>query len=220
MINVIHVNDPMSFDLMLFPEQSPMNQVYLANQFNSFGQTLTDIGRQFMESTQALYEKVNDSTVIRMAKAAIRNVKGMFHPNDIVSLESVEDLRMASPMMQRYIMAEPTIRALYHKQQCDGYSDTYADVEPGLIKEAHYDYRRVMTGIIVDEKDEDGNDSWISRNFYDDMRPQDRDLTIDEKPGTMNNGLNWCFPPVFVCIYQLHGILSLQNGSALELLIP
>ena len=45
-------------------------------------------------------------------------------------------------------MAQPDIRSLYHKGHCDGYSDTYVDMEPGLVGEQHYDYRRVMDGVV------------------------------------------------------------------------
>lgn len=179
-VNVIQGGSVHSFDYLLFPEQNFANHQYIQNQFTTFSNTLTDIGRKFIESSKDLYEKVNDSNAVRLAKAALRNAKGLFQPDKIVSIDNVEDLRNAQPVMQRYIMAEPTIRELYHKQQCDGYSDTYADIEPDKIGDKHYDYRRVMTGIIVDEV-VDGEDSWVSRNYCDDLLGDDRDLNFDEK---------------------------------------
>lgn len=180
-INVVHAGDIGAFDAVIFPEQSPMINQYIQQQLTNFSHTLTDIGRQFVETSKALYEKVNDSNAVRLAKAAVRMAKGMFHPNAIVPLETVEDIRAAQPMMQRYIMAETTLRDQYRKQLVDGYSDTYSDVDPGKMGHEHYDYRRVMNGVVVEEVDSEGNDTWTSYNYFDDLRGDDRELDFMEQ---------------------------------------
>lgn len=181
MINVIHGGNVGSFDLLTHPNQNPINQQYIQSQLVNFSQSLTDLGRKFMETSQEIYERVNNSEAMRQARAAIRSVKGMFDPNEISYLDNLERIRMAQPLMQRYIMAEPVLRDLYHRQQCDGFSTTYADVEPGCVGQNHYEWRQVMTGVIQDAKTDDGEDSWIARNFYEDLRPEDHELTIEEK---------------------------------------
>jgi hypothetical protein len=184
-INVVHAGDAGAFNAILFPEQSPMVDQYIQNQLNNFSTTLTDIGRQFVETSRALYDKVNDSNAVRLAKAAVRMAKGMFHPNAIIPLETVEDLRAAQPMMQRYIMAEPMLREQFHKQLVDGFADTYADIDPGLIGVHHYDYRRVMNGVVQDTTEVDSEDNvvhgWVSMNFYEDLRGEDRELDFTEQ---------------------------------------
>lgn len=179
-VNVIEAGVD-SYDYLIYPEQNPINQTYIQNQLNNFSSTLTDVGMKFVEASRAIYEKINDSTAIRTARAAVRMAKGMFHPNMIVPLESIDDIRAAQPMMQRYIMADPTIRALYHNQQCDGYSDTYVDLEPGRIADNHYDYRRVMDAMVFDAEDADGDYEWRSKNYYEELAPGDRELTFQEK---------------------------------------
>lgn len=186
-INVIHGGTVDSFDYLAFPMQNPNNQVYIQSQLANFSQSLTDIGRKFIETSQAIYEKVNDSNAMRIAKAAVRMAKGMFHPNEIVQLNTIEDFRFAQPMMQRFIMAEPSLRELYHRQQVDGYSDTYADVEPAFVGVDHYDYRRVTDGIIEDTVDENGEDTFICRNYFEDLRPDDKELTIEDKSAILSS---------------------------------
>lgn len=181
MINVVHAGDIGAFDAILFPEQSPMNFQYIQNQLTNFSNTLTDIGRSFVEQSREIFEKINDSNAVRLAKAAVRMAKGMFHPNMIIPLETVEDLRAAQPMMQRYIMAETTLRSQYHKQLVDGFSETYADVDPGLVGDKHYDWRRVMDGVVVDTTDSEGEDSWVAVQYYDELRGDDRELDMVEK---------------------------------------
>jgi hypothetical protein len=55
--------------------------------------------------------------------------------------------------------------------------DTYVDVEPGLVGEEHYDYRRVMDGVMQDT--EDGG--WYAKIYVEDLKEGDRDLSHGEK---------------------------------------
>lgn len=194
-IQVIHGGNANSFDMLAFPTQNPVNANYIQNQLVNFSQSLTDIGRRFIETSQELYERVNDSNVMRTARAAIRVARGMFHPNQIVQLKTIDEVRFAQPIMQRYIMAEPNLRELYHKQQVDGYSDTYADIDRGNIGDQHYDYRRVMTGHVVDFVTEDGEDSWLVNTYSQDSLGDDTELAFEDKISIMNT---WEIVEMFV----------------------
>jgi len=186
-INVINAESPSSFDYLVFPEQNVMNQNYILAQLSNFNSTLNDVGRSFIEASRNIYNKVNDSNAIRLARNAVRMAKGLFHPNDIVPLESLDELRTAQPMMQRYMMANPYIREQYQKQKCDGYSDTYYDVEPGMVKDDHYDYRRVMNGVIQVIDDPDSPLDWVSKTYIEELHEGDRDLLVDEQFTILSN---------------------------------
>ena len=186
-INVIQADNSQTFDYLTFPEQNPANQYYIQQQLAQFSNALTETGKQFIEASRAIYDKVNDSNAVRAAKVAIRMAKGIFHPNAIVPLETLDDIRTAQPVMQRYIMANPDIRGYYHRQQCDGYSDTYIDNEPKRIGKDHYDYRRVTDGMIQDNVGVNDDDySWSSINYYEDLLEGDRDLVFQEKKDIMS----------------------------------
>lgn len=180
-VGVINSSSLDSFDYLLFPDQNPNNQSFIQQQLNNFSNTLTETGKRFLETSKAIYEKINDSNAVRMAKAAIRTAKGLFHPNSVVYLDSLDNIRSAQPVMQRYIMAEPTIRQYFHDQKCDGFADTYVDMHPKDIGDTHYDYRRVMNGMIQDTVDEAGEYDWVSKNYYEDILTGDRELDFDEK---------------------------------------
>ena len=165
-----------SFDMLLYPEQSAINQWYLQNQLNRFSQSLNDIGRQFMQGVTTLYDRVQNSDAIRKARAVLRSAEGLAHVNTIVPLESLEELQSANLIMQRWIMAQPDLRALYQKHLIEGYSDTYVDVHPDTRGDTHYDYRRVMDGIV--QFDEHG---WFVKQFIDDIYEGDRELYFEEK---------------------------------------
>ena len=180
-INVLRGGDPMLFNRMLFPEATPETQQWLHSQFHRDNTMLTDMGRQFMHKATALYQQLNDGSLMQRARSVVRGVKGLLHPNAIVAIESIADLQCAKPVMQRYIMANPTIRKLYHRQLCDGYSDSYVDHEPGVVGEAHYDYRRVMNSVVVEYLTPEGQDTWKSVMYPDDLVEGDRELEADER---------------------------------------
>ncbi len=176
MANVI-VGGPDVMNALIYPDQNPVNMGYFQQAVYGVNDRLTEVGRQFMSGAKEIYEKVNSSEALRIARAAIRAAKGMFHPNQIVPLETIEDLQSAQPMMQRWIMAQPDIRHLYHEQRCDGFSETYVDLAPNDIGESHYDYRRVMNGMV--QEDERG--SWFVREYPDELVEGDRELIFGER---------------------------------------
>jgi len=176
MVQVIQAG-PEAFDLLLYPEQSPINTMYLQNQFNRFTETLTEAGNTFMQGAKQLFEYAQNNDLIRQAKAAIRTAKAYFHPNMVRSLETLEELQAATPVMQRWIMAQPDIRSLYQRQLLDGYGETYADLHTGVGVE-HYDYRRVMHGVGVDVDD---GEEWVVHLYPDDLVDGDRELEWNER---------------------------------------
>lgn len=185
-VNVVPVNSLDSFDYFIYPDQNPVNQGYFYNQVYNVANAINDFGRNFMQATKEIYEKINDSNAIRAAKAALRYAVGLAHPNAIVEFRTLDEIRAAQPVMQRYIMANPKVRELYDRQIIDGYSDTYFDNEPGFMKAMHYDFRRVMDGIVQDGLDDEGNYEWVSHQYMEDLLDQDRDLELIEKVKILN----------------------------------
>lgn len=181
LINVIPVSSLDSFNHLVYPEQNSGLKGYFYNQVNQISQTLTDFGQQFMAANKALYEKINDSEAVRIARLALRYAKGLAHPNTIVALVDLDSIRAASPINQRFIMANPAVRDLYHRQLIDGYSDTYEDLHPAKVGDQHYDYRRVMHGVIQDAQDEQGNYEWVAKQYYEELVAGDQVLDATAK---------------------------------------
>lgn len=182
-IAVVHGSDPGFFGNCLFPEAPPEAKSWIQTQFNQGVDMLTQAGNMFRQQAVELYQKLHDPSLEARARAFYRKAKGVAHPNTIVSYDTIAEIQAAKPIMQRFIMTEPTIRNLYHKQLCDGYSDSYVDTEPGKIGEAHYDYRRVMNGIITDfyEGDAANDYRWKVVTYYEDLHEGDTELQIDQQ---------------------------------------
>lgn len=181
-INVLPPSHPGAMTMMSFPEIAPQAREWISNQLQAATNVLTDVGRGFLNRATELHAAYNDGTIERSARKIARTVKTLLHPNTIVPLETIDRVQAAKPIMQRYIMAQPTLRELYHRQLCDGYSDTYVDFQAGIVGEEHYDYRRVMEHIVRVEKDEvTGDENIVITHYLEDLHEGDRLLTDEEK---------------------------------------
>jgi len=176
MINLIYNHDN-AFDAIVYGEQHPANLEFFRQQTRSLSETLTDAGRNFFSNVQQLHEQFNGSEAMRLTKAAIRASKSLFKPDIISSIFDVGEMQQAQPIMQRFIMANPVIRQMYHDQRCDGFGDSYVDMEPGKISDGHYDYRRVMHGMVQESEVDD----WTASFYMEDLHEGDKHLTMDEK---------------------------------------
>jgi hypothetical protein len=177
-INTTHGGSE-AFDYLLYGDSNPINQDYFKQQIQNFSNSLNEAGRRFFEGSRELYNRINDSAIAERARLAVRKAMNIFNPNAITELDSLASLRTCQPVMQRYMMAMPEIRELFHQQRCDGYSDSYQDLYPGRIGADHYDYRRVMSGVV--QAGEEGEPDFSCRIYMDDLLPEDRELTHSEK---------------------------------------
>jgi len=147
---------------------------YVKNQFKEVPVFISKLATNMYNSAMEIANKYTSSDLIDFISNVNRNIKQeMRNDNVIVAYSALEEFRTANLFMQRYIMANPVIRELFHKQQIDGYADTYIDIEPGSIGEDHYEWRRVMTGMM----DENG----ICSTYVDKLRPEDKELTMQQQ---------------------------------------
>ena len=109
---------------------------------------LRDSGQRFWEAAKEMVAKSNVDNTLRKIRAAARQVAAVFQSEEIRELKTVAEQQNAPITMRHLIMANPQNRSWYHNQTIEGYHGRYVDREPGLIGEDHYDYRRVMDGII------------------------------------------------------------------------
>ena len=190
MVNFVYGGEDAFNALAYGSEPHPANTAYFQRQIENISTTLTDVGRSFYANTQALYDQVNNSDVMRIARAAVRTAKSLFQPNEIRSIFDMGELQNAQPVMQRWIMANPTVREVYHKQLCDGYEGTYVDMSPGLVGEQHYDYRRVMDSIV-----QESDDTWIVKYYPDELLDGDKELSHDQKVDVLST---WSIVEMFI----------------------
>jgi len=181
-LDILPASDPYVLDSLLYPELSSNSKEWIRDRFYQGTENLTDVGRRLYSTAEDFFKRATDGSIERSIRGMYRSLKGIHRPNVIYSIDTLEECRLAKPIMQRYIMAEPTLREIYHRQMCDGYSDSYVDIWPTLKGQDHPDYRKVMSGAVqlIDEK---GNTDkgWRVTMYADDLDEGDRMLEPDEQ---------------------------------------
>lgn len=172
----IHDGGPASFNAAIYGMPHPGTQQFLQQGIESMSLSLNEAGQRFMAGTREIYERVNGSHAMRMLRASGRKLKSIWQSDSIRALVTIGETQHAPLSMQRYIMAEPEVRKLYHQQRCDGYSGSYIDQEPGLIGEAHYDYRRVTNGMFIEQP----NGDLVAVTYFEELHEGDRELLLEE----------------------------------------
>lgn len=175
-INVIENSSPELFNAMILPEMRESTREWLSQQVNREYDKLSETGKMFAEMGRSAYQRLTDTSVFRKARQVLRGIAGVFGGDRIQSIDTYQGLQTARPVMQQYLMAEPQYRRMYHEQRCDGFSDSYVDLEPGRVGEAHSVYRRVMNTVLVDTPT-----GWEVTMYPDELADGERELYPDEQ---------------------------------------
>lgn len=144
--------------------------------------TLTGTGQEFFNRARSLYNIVSESQAVQILRNIRSKSENVWSSNQILPLRSLEAIQTAGPIMQRWVMACPDVRERYLNQTLDGYSDTYVNYHNDLVGLAHFDYRRVMDGVVVVEEDKD----YVFREFIDYMEEDEHYLTVPERIDILN----------------------------------
>lgn len=169
------------FNALAHSMPHPNTVNYLQSQLNQPVQAINDASQQFIQQANEAYERFASSDSMRLARAAVRMVGNAWEMDTIRPMHDIGEIQQAKPTMQRWVMALPDIRKLYHQQQCDGYGETYRDIDPGMSGEQQYDYRRVMDGFV-----EVTDDGWEATQYFEDLIEGDRDLLLEEQSDIMS----------------------------------
>lgn len=179
-----------AFDALVYGEQNPSNIQYLQQRIGHSMDRLTEYGKSFLSDVGTIFDKFNGSGAMKFIRDTTRAAKTLFQPNIINYLPDLESIQQSNFVMQRWVMAQPDIRALYQKQLCDGFTDSYVDNDKKDIGETHYDYRRVMDGVVTYT-----DDSFGFKFFPDELKPGDVELSHHDKADILNT---WSIVKAFV----------------------
>ncbi len=183
MAQIIHGGTAM-FDAMLYgaPKQSTID--FLNRQFENASQHLSEATRQFYQGAYDAFQQIqNNDYASRMLRAAGRAINNMWMTEEVQPLLDIGRLQHAPVTMQRWVMAEPGLRKLYHQQRVEGYSDSYVDMDPGQVGRDHYDYRQATSGMIFldNNYNEDGECGWYATTFAGGLREGDEGLSFADQ---------------------------------------
>jgi hypothetical protein len=162
-------------------EPHPSMMQYVREQAQVINSYIQRTGNQFAQGVVDAYQTFYSDEAIHRARVGISRVKSYFQEDRVVALTSIYDIQQASPVMQRYIMAEPTLAKMYDQGRCEGYG--MANPFPNQYGEDNYNYRRVMNGMIqTAPSDEDHKDgSWKVEIYIEELMEGDRELILPEQ---------------------------------------
>lgn len=177
MAYLVHGGDA-AFDAMMFGEHHTGTIDYLNEQRGKVRSYLNEAGLRFRERAETVIDRFNYSEAMRLTRAVNRAFNNAWNLDTITRLPDIGAIQHAKPNMQRWIMAEPTIRTAYHNQQCDGYSDTYVDDAPTSVGESHYEYRRATHAVFFQHAN---RPNLCSTTYFETLRPDERSLVLEEQ---------------------------------------
>jgi hypothetical protein len=172
------------FDALAYGAPHPGTMQYIRQKFENLSTNLSDVGQQFMSDARQKWDQFMGSEAMRRARAIRDKLKDALYLRDEVhELMTLGGLQSAPPVMQAYLMSEPTIRQRYYDQRLEGYSLTYKDPNQGLVGEDDPIYRRVMQGAVVDTPDGE----WMCRTWIDDLPAGEVELAFDQRAAILNS---------------------------------
>lgn len=158
-----------AFDGLLYPPQNHNTTRFLQNELQKLQQLASSGGEMLQGIYHTAMQKWNEfqnGASARIAQAARRAVAAQI--GDVFTIYpmlSLEMVQQASPIMQRWVMAMPDVRTLHHRNACSAYDGNFIDHYPGQSGMNHYDYRRVMDGVVV-QTDTHAYSTTISEELY------------------------------------------------------
>lgn len=171
---------PTALRSSLFGDNSGYMSGYLQQQMDIMQNTYGNYGGELMNnslynSLQQSYDVITNSLRTHSINQELSMANMKIVDDYFDRLTTFEEIQQANGTMQRFIMAQPDLRQAWLNKECDGYSDSYIDIDPGSVGDDHYDYRRVMDG--VTQIDENGDSYFM---IYDeDLYEGDTDLDFE-----------------------------------------
>lgn len=135
----------------------------------------------FHSMKDSIYAAIDYKEAFRRGRAFGRRVATLFMADEIQQYTRMAEFQHAQPQMQRWIMAEPTVRKMYFEQRVDGYSDTYVttDRNVGLM---HDDYQKVIDGVYIENE----NGDIVINEFFNLYEEHEQPLDFTEQVDILN----------------------------------
>jgi hypothetical protein len=165
-----------ALDYMMFGDNRSKVSNYIQQQINE----LRTYAPRFFEGIKdVVYNTYNYLTNEFLFTKTLQHLQDNninIHNQEIFEYLSYEAVRDANITMQRYIMAYPQLRELYLNNKIDGYSETYVNMFNDDIGDSHYDYRKVMDGVIVSTEN-----GFKFTHYNDELLPGDKPLSFVDR---------------------------------------
>lgn len=145
----------MGFDALSSVPPPPSTVEYMQNAWNNTVSRFTQTAQDMLSHVADKIAPYNYQTLQQIALSVYNRVDSMWMDDRIQPLWDISHFQFAPSTMVRWLMAEPTIRQLYHDGQAEGYGESYLDTAKGQVGENHFDYRLVVDGMYYEEAEDE-----------------------------------------------------------------
>lgn len=147
--------DSNAFTAMAYGAPDPLTIQWCTQRNHAFMQNIIPEAREFFTNTaNTVFDALAYNDIARMAKAMARKASTLWMVDMIQPLETIAAMQHAPDSMLQWIMAEPTVRDMYHQQQLAGYDERYIDPIPQSIKSTESPlYLAVHNGVYMPSAD-------------------------------------------------------------------
>lgn len=151
-INILPPGPPGMLEMTFFSPPSQEAQQFQQNynqQTYQWFQNHGQAGMDFYQQTQQFHHNYYVDSGLQMAEQMVevglhaQALDSNFFP----MFNTPDELRVAAPEFQNFLMANPLVQMLYNDGRIDGYSDTYVDRECGRVGMDNTYYREVVSGL-------------------------------------------------------------------------
>lgn len=149
---------------------------WLTQRSEALMSTVSATTQNWFNKARTFYTTIAESDAIQALRNMTVKADVSWKGNNIHFCNSIEQLQVANPIMQRYIMAEPRLRDMYLNDSVEGYVGSYENFHGDAIGVSHYDYRRVTDGIVMVH-----DDHAVVNEFYELIPDSDKELDIFQK---------------------------------------
>lgn len=150
-------------------------QSWLGERSDALRATISTTATNFFNQAASLYTMISTSNAVQALRNLTVKTENAWQSNVVTYLQTIEQVQCAPIVMQRYIMAQPDVRQMYLNGEVSGYGESYENLHGDGIAAKHYDWRQVMSDIVVVS-----DDSWQHTTYVEDTR-DDKELTVFEK---------------------------------------
>lgn len=171
-INIAQPGPPQMMEMSLYSRPSTELQAYIQQRNNETAYRMQNLygeeGKSFLQQAQQHYQTYADDTGVKAAQAIILTSSAAISDisENLVPLETFEQLQSAHLRYQNFLMANPLVRRYYLDGRAEGYSDTYNNFEGNAVGLDQTYYREVINGVGKSSYDEtfdlEKGEEWVT----------------------------------------------------------
>lgn len=163
--NVISGGDAAAAALLYKPPPPALSD-YLYRNMEHVINTTANLSSAFVDNVKAMYNTVHSEAAKRF-NSFIKYAAGEHLGDNTIYTIDKPNIPNANPIMQHYILAEPTTSDLYRRDLLYGYGNTYKPMESKVDNEDSVFYTSAMDGVLQFEEDGKGYIMHYTDSNYD-----------------------------------------------------